>query len=77
MDEAAQILVDSVLARLRELVGKAWVEPQRVDLMLRAKWRPEIGDDVRWFGSATMTFERAVVTYEFNLGERISSRARG
>ncbi len=76
MDSEVQNITEFVLAKLKQLAGSAWVEPTRVDITLRAKFRPGTDTDVRFYGSAVVTFPAVTVTYEFNLGERIVSRAR-
>lgn len=76
MDSEVSSLTEFVLLRLKQMAGAAWVDPLRVDITLRAKFRPSVDAEVRYFGSAVVTFPQVVVTYEFNLGERIVSRAR-
>lgn len=77
MDEAAQALLDSLIERMKEFLGDAWVDPLRVDITLRVKYRPGVGKDTRWFGTAVLTFAKIAVIYEVNLNERIVTRLIG
>ena len=75
MDEHVQAIVDEVLARLRELVGEAWVEPARVDGLLRFKLRTNEAEP-RWFVTVKFIFDKIEVQLEINCGERLITKVR-
>lgn len=79
MDEQAQAIALAVYDRLRDAIGAAWSEPERIDGSIRFKMRPakDGPGEVRWFGSIRFTFERVELTLTLDCGERVITRVRG